>query len=277
MTAASVALFPLLAAPTRPTRVLAIVEGTVYLQIDPLERGESRDGREHPGGVVALLDRDAVQSPIGIVLPEEAAALIPVSVAGSPVSRGPITFGWGAITLAGVRWPVLSWWNPGVPKLLLPVGLDLPAVPADPVLTELDEGLAVLAAGDGERAVQLLSGVGPGLTPAGDDALCGALSALAAWVPDSGIRRKLAAAVIGAADRTTPISAALLHSAVAGATIPELIRLLTALSGGSRPEIDGALDGLHAVGASSGAAMAAGAVHQLRALLEVTTAGALGS
>jgi Protein of unknown function (DUF2877) len=265
MTAASVALFPLLAGPARPTRVLGIVQGAVYLQIDPLDPADSRDGLEHPGGVVALLDRAAVQLPIGIVLPEAAAALIPVSVAGSPISRGPITFGWGAITLAGTRWPVLRWWNPGVPALDLPGRVELPIDVGS--LPELHGGLAALAGGDGERAVQMLIGAGPGLTPAGDDVLCGALIALAAWAPDSGARRALAAAVIAAVDRTTAISAALLHSAVAGATVPELVRLVTALSGGRQPEIASALADLDRVGASSGAALAAGAIQQLRYLL----------
>jgi hypothetical protein len=266
MTAASVALFPLFAGPGRPARVLGIVEGAVYLQIDALARSDSRDGLDHPGGVVALLDRDAVQLPIGIVLPEAASALIPVSVAGSPVSQGEITVGWGAITLAGTRWPVLRWWNPGVPKLELPASVELP-IEAEFALPQLREGLAALVSGDGERAVLSLVGAGPGLTPAGDDVLCGALSALAAWAPDSAIRRDLAAAVIAAVDRTTPISAALLQSAVTGCAVPELIRLLTALSASDGPQIDGAMGELAEVGASSGVAMAAGAVQQLQALL----------
>jgi hypothetical protein len=274
MTAASVALFPLLAGPARPARVLGIVVGAVYLQIDPLGQAESPDGLDHPGGVVALLDSGAVQLPIGLVLPQAAAALVPVSVAGSPVSRGPITLGWGAITLAGVRWPVLRWWNPGVPSLPLPPGSFSP-ISIDPELGELRQGLAALAAGDGVGAVHSLIGAGPGLTPAGDDVLCGALVALAAWAPDSPARRMLAAAVIEAAGRTTVVSAALLHSAVAGCAVPELIGLLSALSTADEPAITRTLDELGRVGATSGTAMAAGVVQQLRRLLDAGARNAL--
>ena len=105
MTAASVALWTLLAGPSRPARVLAVDAGTVYLEIDPLAAIDSRDGRDHPGAVVALLSPQAVRLPIGIALPPAAAELVPVLVAGVPVSRGEISIGWGAITVAGVRWP----------------------------------------------------------------------------------------------------------------------------------------------------------------------------
>jgi hypothetical protein len=279
MTAASVALFPLLAGPSRPARVLGIVTGAVYLQVDPLAAADSRDGRDHPGAVLALLSPDAVRLPIGMVLPATASALVPVSVAGATVSSGPITVGWGAIVLAGTRWPVLRWWNPGVPVLARPepaiTAEAADSAPAPP--EQLAAGLASLAAGDAELAVRQLIGAGPGLTPAGDDVLCGALAALAAWAPDSVARRRLAEAVAAAAGRTTRISAALLQSAVAGCAVPELTRYLTALSpptppgtdspsGAACPGVEEALREVTAVGASSGAAMALGVLHQLRFL-----------
>jgi len=299
MTAASVALWTLLAGPSRPARILAIDAGTVYLQVDSLAAADSRDGRDHPGAVVALLEPDAVQLPIGIVLPPSAADLMPVSVAGSPVSRGEITIGWGAISLADVRWPVLRWWNPGIPALPLParsitsevgpperrsssqdsslslepdqaLGLD-PALGVDPDL-ELAPGLAALIAGEVDAAVRQLIGVGTGLVPAGDHVLGGALAALAAWAPDAPARQLLATAVAGALERTSPASAALLQSAAAGFAVPELTRYLTALSAGG-PEVDSALVELTALSAdagrgatTSGSAMALGVVHQLRAL-----------
>src|SRR6187549_80673 len=110
MTAASVALWTLLAGPRRPARVLDIDAGAVHLWIEPLAAAQARVGRDHPGAVVALLEPDAVRLPIGIVLPPAASALVPVSVAGSPVSRGEIHIGWGAITLAEARFSVLDWW-----------------------------------------------------------------------------------------------------------------------------------------------------------------------
>jgi hypothetical protein len=278
MTAASLTLFSLLAGPRRPARVLGIVPGAVYLEIDEGEQPDVPDGPERyrPGSVVALLEPEAVQLPIGLVLPPAASGLVPISVGGAPVSRGPIFFGHGAISLAGARWPVLKWWNPGVPPLDLPTAVS----PFGPELlgaaAELPaEGLAAIATGDSARAVDLLIGTGPGLTPAGDEALCGALAALAAWAPDSPARRDLATAVSAATARTTAISAALLRSAVAGCAVPPLIRLLTALSAGDLVGIHAAGQELTAGGASCGPALAVGAIHQLRQLLTSTTRKAL--
>jgi hypothetical protein len=340
MTAASVALWTLLAGPSRPARVLEIHDGTVYLHVDPLAAAESRDGRDHPGAVLALLRPDAVRLPIGLVLPPEAAGLIPVSVAGAPVSRGEISIGWGAITLDKVRWPILNWWNPGIPALPVPAVSITAAVEelaADPSgvepsrvepsrvdrlgadllgadlsgaglsgadrIDDLAAGLAALAAGDAETAVQRLIGL-PGAdrpdadrpdaeqpdaeqsdaeqlgadrlgadrssapadpVPAGDDVLSGALAALAAWAPDAPSRQTLARAVADAADRTTMISAALLHSAAAGFAVPPLVRYLTALSTDGS-DVDPAFAELTAVGGVSGSAMAHGVAAQLRAL-----------
>ena len=275
MTVASVALWTLLAGPSRSARVLGIDAGAVYLQIDRLAAADSRDGRDHPSAVVALLEPDSVQLPIGIVLPPAAADLVPVSVAGSPVSRGEISIGWGAITLAAVRWPVLRWWNPSIPALELPPqsitsGLD-PDVPADSLDPEMkppDElvlGLAALAAGDAESAVRQLIGVGGGLIPIGDGVLIGALAALAAWAPDSPNRQALAVAVAGAANRTAQVSAALLRSVGLGFGFPELSQYLTALST-VEAVVETALVELCAVRGGSGEAMALGVVHQLRAL-----------
>jgi hypothetical protein len=277
MTAASLALFPLLAGPRRTARVLTIVPGAVYLQLDPIDSAEASDGKDRSGAVIALLEPDAVQLPFGLVLPEKAAGLIPVSVAGSPVSRGVITLGWGFLDLAGTRLPVLRWWNPGVPVLELPppaLGAgDRPASGAasspgtDSVFNpETAEGLAALAAGEPERAVRQLIGVGSGLIPAGDDVLVGALAPLAAWTPDAPERRRLAEAVVAEAGRTTVISAALLQAAVAGSVVPELGALLTAIGTAEANAVEAARAELIRVGPGSGAATAAGALQQFERL-----------
>jgi hypothetical protein len=270
VTAASVALWTLLAGPSRPARVLGIEFGTVYLSIDPLAAADSRDGRDHPGAVVALLDPDAVQLPIGIVLPPAAADLVPVSVAGSPVSQGEITIGWGAISLAEVRWPVLRWWNPGIPALPRPTrsiaadGVAVESV-ADEVPDDLAAGVAALTAGDPEAAVRQLIGVGPGLVPAGDHVLVGALAALAAWAPDAPARTVLARAVSDAVGGTTKVSAALLQAAASGFAVPELVRFLTALSTDAAG-IDVARADLARLGGDFATATQAGVSGQLRAL-----------
>jgi hypothetical protein len=271
MTAASLTLFPLLAGPARPARVSAIVSGAVYLELDPMT---ADDGQFHPGAVVALLDPEAVQLPIGLTLPPEVAHLVPVMVEGAPVSPGTITFGYGAVTMAGIRLPVLRWWNPSVPKQVLPPPAPelLPTALLEELLADaaepLADGLKLLRSGDTETAFEALLGTGPGLTPAGDDALVGALAALAAWAPRSTAHRILAEGVTEADGRTTAISAALLRSAVTGAVVPPLIRFVGALSTGDPAAIRPALDEVLPVGASSGAAMAAGAVAQLTCLMQ---------
>lgn len=274
------ALWTLLAGPSRPARVLAIDSGTVYLQVDPMV--DPRDGRDHPGAVLALLAPGAARLPIGMELPAVAASLVPVSVAGSPVGRGEITVGWGAITVAGRRWPVLTWWNPGIPALPRPAesiaaagaadrpeaeppGLADPAPgPARPGVADLapglgnglGNGLAALAAGDAVAAVGQLIGVGEGFVPPGDEVLIGALAALAAWAPDSAARPELASAVAAAVTGTSLVSAALLQSAAAGFAVPELIDYLTYLS-----SVVGTVDPV-----AGGSPAALGVDGQLRAL-----------
>jgi hypothetical protein len=75
-------------------------------------------------------------------------------------------------------------------------------------------------------AVDSLVGFGPGLTPAGDDALCGVLLTLHAL----GATRKidwLRQLLTPRLARTTCLSASLLRAAAAGYAVPEVARLIT--------------------------------------------------
>jgi hypothetical protein len=124
---------------------------------------------------------------------------------------------------------------------------------------------ALIAGGSGDehvaRVVDALVGLGPGLTPAGDDVLAGTLVALAA-AGDHDRRRRLAAAVRLVRHRTTAVSGALLDHAAAGHAIPELARYVVALArGGSHGRV---VQDLERVGGSSGAALAVGARIGLR-------------
>ncbi len=282
MTAASLSLFSLLAGPLRAGRVLAIGPGVVHLELDPAETDEPEAGSEPAATVIALLEPDAVRLPFGLVLPAAAAGLVPVLIDGSPVSRGPIQLGWGALRLAGTRWPVLSWWNPSVPTLELPEPALTSAVATGPVgeslagppiPAELALGVAALGRGDPEDAVRHLSGVGPGLLPAGDAVLCGALAALACWAPDSPARRELVRAVATGTDTGRPIPAALLRSAAAGAVIPELSALLTAVGSGDQAGVDVTVRELARAARDSGTALAIGAVRQFQYLTRAARSG----
>jgi hypothetical protein len=98
-----------------------------------------------------------------------------------------------------------------------------------------------------------LLGRGPGLTPLGDDVLCGWIAThRAAGVPtpeiDSAVRAGL--------HRTTLLSATLLDCALHGEVLPELGRFLRAV--GTDAEPDRAVD-LRAVGGTSGAGLLQGA------------------
>lgn len=110
-------------------------------------------------------------------------------------------------------------------------------------------------------AVHRLVGRGDGLTPLGDDVVCGWLAAhraLGVATPE------VDDAVRAAASRTTLLSRTLLGCAVAGEVLPELGAWLHALTTPAR--LPGAAAALLAVGASSGAGLLAGAQLALRDL-----------
>ena len=98
-----------------------------------------------------------------------------------------------------------------------------------------------------------LVGAGAGLTPYGDDVLCGWLAAhraLGRPTPDAD------RAVRGLLPRTTLLSATLLDCALHGEVLPEYAAYLTALGTPAEPA---ATDALVAVGGSSGAGLLEGA------------------
>jgi hypothetical protein len=224
MAAASVTLAPWLLGPAVDARVLAAGPAAAYLEL--------------PGGpLFALLAPRAVRLPIGVVLPGADAGRLAAVGSGARFRVGQ-----GRVRGGGLDVAVNRWWSPRVPRL--------PALLADPdVGTRIraasqalpqplvDEPSArlvpALASGDAGQvadAVRGLVGLGPGLTPAGDDVVCGALAALfaaGAAVP----RDQLAAAANEQAGATTSLSGQLLRCAAAGEGVPQLVRLLRALAG----------------------------------------------
>ncbi|MGH3493431.1 MAG: DUF2877 domain-containing protein [Sciscionella sp.] len=201
-----------------PTALTSIVESPVAWHLaDPTGRP-----------VVCLCTPAAVRLPHAIIvsrLPERGAALW---VGGGDV-------GWD-----GSSYPVLRWFAPD-----------------RPVLPELRSRL------DATAVTQLISGwrrhvgLGPGLTPYGDDVVCGALiAARAAGQP----RLDAVAALLVEAPLerlTTAPSAALLRLAAGGWCIPQLATWLRALAGGGN--LAEASNALRAVGHSSGRGLLAGA------------------
>lgn len=112
-----------------------------------------------------------------------------------------------------------------------------------------------------------LLGLGPGLTPSGDDALGGAMVALhTLGRPD--VARRLADRVLPRArERTTVISAAHLAAAADGEGAAALHATLATLGGARRRALGPCLDALAAVGHSSGWDALAGAAAALGAFV----------
>ena len=121
---------------------------------------------------------------------------------------------------------------------------------ARPILSEL---VVALEAGDRTRAAEAaarLVGLGPGLTPSGDDVLVGIEAALHALArPSAGF---LALAMGGVEERTTALAATLLRHAGAGEFAERLHVLLAALLGSDDEAIPAAIDRAVAWGATSG-------------------------
>lgn len=125
----------------------------------------------------------------------------------------------------------------------------------DPVVPPLDRA----ALGPLGAAVEDLVGAGDGLTPYGDDVLCGWLAVhraagVATPAVDAAVRDRLA--------RTTSLSAALLDCALHGEVIPEFAAYVAALGSADEPA---ATAELQRVGHSSGAGLLQGAQWALAA------------
>ena len=112
-----------------------------------------------------------------------------------------------------------------------------------------------------------LAGLGPGLTPAGDDFLAGVLLALAEQRQADAELGKIADLLLEtAASRTHEISAAYLKAAHAGEAHERWHPLLGALAAGDSAAIGEAVRGVAHVGETSGADMLAGFLTAMQAV-----------
>jgi hypothetical protein len=208
------------------------------------------------GGVVAVLTRDAVRLPLGLVIAASSAELPldtlsgPVQVGASEVRIG----GWGTrlVRLVSVEAPR------GVVPDRAAVGRAWrrlgPFEASDPDPAPLRDLLR--GAPEPQTAADLarsMLGGGSGLTPSGDDVLAGFL--VGGWSFGIAVEPLRAAVLAAAPTATTDLSAALLSCASRGEAIPEVGALATALSAAGA---DGALTRLVEVGHTSGQALATG-------------------
>ena len=236
----------LISGPARPADVLGRFATALYLRLAG-------------GEVIALLSSDAVRLPIGLILPTSSREF-------------PLThlYGQVAVGSGGVH---VGNWSCRVSRL---VSLRAPAAltPDRHACEYLQHRLAHCQSADPDLRlpdvlpddahfpeaadlVRRLLGVGPGLTPAGDDVLAGLLVGLWSFGQKAGPLRL--AVLAGLPAGTTDLSAALLRCAARGESIPQVNKLLRTMSGNAWPgRLDDAMDDLVRVGHTSGTALATG-------------------
>jgi hypothetical protein len=262
---ASTGIAELLRGPVRPARVLMSMPAAVYLTVST-DRG---------GDVVGVLTNDAARLPLGCVLfrPNNGRPLVALP------PGAPAEVGGGRIVVGDLAVSAAAWWDPR-PRLpssrpaLLPEGVrqlrnalygegvphsafTLPGLPTGPggPLAALRGAVRRADLDAALRTATRLVGLGPGLTPAGDDVMAGTVAGLVLLGHPSA--QRFAAGVYAlAAGRTTELSRALLRHATCGRVSAEYAAVLHGLVG-ERP-LGRAIDGLLATGSTSGRAMALG-------------------
>ncbi|MEV1178852.1 DUF2877 domain-containing protein [Nonomuraea sp. NPDC049784] len=256
--AASTAVRPVLESPRRPARVLAAFPAGVYLEV--------RTDLEP--SVIAVITGAATRLPNSVLL----ATQLPHVTVGDEASVGERTIELGPLSLS-----VRRWWDPAPPlgqidRVCLEQAAARLSHPPDPPQPGLVGNASVELLADScakgwllgaVTAAEQLMGLGPGLTPSGDDVLAGLLVTLRHLGAAAGAERAvwladwLAATVtFDARTRTTPISATLLHCAARGEASPEVTAVLRGIAGGQ--SLEPALRHLHRLGHTSGADLAQG-------------------
>ncbi|MEI4270845.1 DUF2877 domain-containing protein [Klenkia sp. LSe6-5] len=262
--AASTGVAELLRGPARPATVLLSVPAAVYLAV-PTPQGVD---------VVGVLTADAARLPLGLVLSRPANGRPLVSVP----SGAPGTVGGGRVSVGDLSVSAAAWWDPrprlpGTRPALLPEGVrtlrtvlygdgphssfTLPGFPGGPSgpLAALRGAVRRADLDAALRTATRLVGLGPGLTPAGDDVLAGCVAGLV-LLGHPAAERFGAGVHALAAGRTTELSRALLKHAAAGRVSGEFAAVVRALVG--QGDLDAALATLLATGSTSGRAMTLG-------------------
>ena len=206
--------------------------------------------------VIALLAQDAVRLPIGVS----------VATGKLPGAGRTVRIGDGSIVADDQVWRPVRWWDPRPhlsaedlfrhgSKLLEVLGEQPDSSFGLPIADALGVAVA-LAAGDVGAALGVI-GLGPGLTPAGDDVVAGALAVLALI---GRLQERTRDAIDArACTHTTALSAALLSAAGKGQVIPQAATVLTVLAtGGPSVRLRSVAAELFSVGATSGHDLCAG-------------------
>ncbi|GHH64473.1 hypothetical protein GCM10017673_07200 [Streptosporangium violaceochromogenes] len=258
--AASTALRRTMESPRSPARVLAAFPSGIYLEVRAASEPQ----------VIAVVTGEAVRLPNAMVVGRP----VPRVAVGDEAHVGDGSIDVGRLSLRAGRWwdpaPPLGRVDPARLAAALPVMAELcdrsprrPALEGNGAARALVRGCAELSLLGCVTAAEGLVGLGPGLTPSGDDMLAGLLVALRHLGAAAGAERAvwlagwLAAAVtFDVRGRTTPISAALLHCAARGEAGGEVLAVLRGLAG--RQPLEPVLHRLLQIGHTSGADLAWG-------------------
>ncbi|KQS59558.1 hypothetical protein ASG36_00325 [Geodermatophilus sp. Leaf369] len=262
--AASTGVAELLRGPVRQARVLLSVPAAVYLSVTTPQGTD----------VVGVLTSDAARLPLGLVLSRPSNGRPLVSVP----SGAPATVGAGRLTVGDLTVSAAAWWDPrpklpGATPSLLPEGVrtlrttlygdgphssfTLPGLPGGPSgpLAALRGAVRRADLDAALRTATRLVGLGPGLTPAGDDVLAGTVAGLV-LLGHPAAERFGAGVHALAAGRTTELSRALLKHAAAGRVSGEFAAVVRGLVG--HGALEPAIATLLTTGSTSGRAMALG-------------------
>ena len=227
---------------------------------------------EFPAGLVALAAPEVMPGPIHLVLD----GAPPVDTRGTRVSTTGASLeapDWSVDTREVAPWVGVL---PEPAALLAGAGVALragrpvaarSALRTSPFLERADRGRAALLAGDLDEITQLLVGLGPGLTPAGDDALAGILLVLRCVL---GERFEAHPALVAYGVDTTAPSRAFLHWAGRGQALAPAHDLLSAAADRDQAAAAAACEALGSVGDTSGPDFVLGLVW----CLEAVSAGA---
>jgi hypothetical protein len=213
---------------------------------------------------LALVTKGAVRLPIAVSI-----------ASGSLPQAGDIVrIGDGSIVTENDVWRPVRWWDPR-PHLdtdelirhgssLLGIVAEQPSSSFGLRLADSVEVAMSLVSGDVRPALGVI-GLGPGLTPAGDDVIAGALAVLC--IADHLGANTAESINTHASTHTTALSAALLVAAGKGQVIPQAANLLSTLAaGGSLDRLRLAAKELFGVGGTSGHDLCAGMAGALTGL-----------
>jgi hypothetical protein len=245
-----------------PGHVLAVLRNAVYLEAED-------------SAILGLVGPDAPDGPLAVRVPDLPALLIALrDHEGASFRATP-----AALTIAEtirIPWAHTPRWTPTLPSRLAPPAAR--AAAAHALATELAPRNAAVQlpdlggseTDDPKSKIQNLKskiigllGLGPGLTPSGDDVLMGLLAALY-WqarlgaLPPEPVAALAAAVLAAAPTQTTRLSTRLLAHAAAGILYAPALALGTAQLAGDPAAVPAPARHLFTIGHTSGADMAHG-------------------